>query len=241
MNTDRGKIMSLSRFRWQSKKKPQQRPQENVVNALDTSSLNHSHDDDTSDRMEKAKFDGDNSIQIFEEESCDFQIRLREPDSNKLKKKGSLIRRQASLPAIRASDSNDSKPIISILKPTGFGEKRVDRSQSDKRLTFAMSPTFISEPRLTGHRSSITQDSLHSLDGDDLFADSQQEATKNQQTTSQENSLVMGDLSSQQEDGRRSSMLQNKAKSTLGFDERFIGMNESDLGSIGNASWSSVP
>ena len=129
-----------------------------------------------------------------------------------------------------------TNPIRSILR-NGNGCKRgKTRRLSDefKRLSFALSPTFISEHgkrKEKGAPDPNSNESILSLDGDSLF--------NSDESNAQEASLKLGD-SSDEKPTRRSSFTQVKAKSTLGFDERFVGLSESDLGSLANLSFSSV-
>ena len=123
-----------------------------------------------------------------------------------------------------------------------------------KRLSFALSPTFISEPKL--RRSSyetITNESMHSLDGDDLYLFAEEQQQQHEPNTSlhsiqlQEASLKMGDMCMGDQDertsksSRRISMNEFKAKSSQRFDERNVGRTELGMGSFdSNASWSSI-
>eukprot|EP00545_Synedropsis_sp_CCMP1620_P000103 CAMPEP_0119026582 /NCGR_PEP_ID=MMETSP1176-20130426/35727_1 /TAXON_ID=265551 /ORGANISM="Synedropsis recta cf, Strain CCMP1620" /LENGTH=230 /DNA_ID=CAMNT_0006982327 /DNA_START=165 /DNA_END=857 /DNA_ORIENTATION=- len=137
-----------------------------------------------------------------------------------------------------------SNPVRSILR-NGSGRSMNSntntkpapaRSQSDKRLSFALSPTFISDKKI---RCDFGQDSMISLDGDDIFPEEESHGSLLHTSSKGEGSLV---LSSPPPGGnsRRNSLNQYKAKSSQGFDERFVGLSdESDMGSF-NASWSSL-
>lgn len=117
--------------------------------------------------------------------------------------------------------------VQSILKNrSGDGDRSKKRTRNSKRLRFALSPTFIDEPKTRP----ISNDSIHSLDGDDIFRTDE---------TNPESSMRIGEISGERP-SRRNSLTQYKARSSLGFDERFVGFSESDMGSFGNLSWSSI-
>ena len=128
----------------------------------------------------------------------------------------------------------ETKPVRSILR-NGSGLTYAPKKSAPrecKRLTFALSPTFISEAKLRqAVPDSIANDSVLSLDGDEIF--------DTDDLNAQEASMKLGD-SSDERPTRRSSMTQFKAKSSLGFDERFVGFSESNMGSFGNFSYSSI-
>lgn len=128
----------------------------------------------------------------------------------------------------------EKKPVQSILR-NGGGSRDIPKARTAvmcKRLTFALSPTFISEAKLRqAVPDSIANESVLSLDGDDIF--------DIDEPNTNEASLRLGD-SSDERPTRRSSMSQFKAKSSLGFDERFVGFSESEMGSFGNFSCSSI-
>jgi hypothetical protein len=134
----------------------------------------------------------------------------------------------------KRSHQRENKPVRSILR-NGGGLKYVPKRRASperKRLSFAFSPTFISESRIRqAVPDSIANDSVLSLDGDDIF--------DIDEPSPHEASIKLGD-SSDERPTRRSSMSQYKAKSSLGFDERFVGFNESEMGSFGNFSYSSI-
>ncbi len=132
------------------------------------------------------------------------------------------------------STKRETKPVRSILR-NGSGLTYAPKKSAPrecKRLTFALSPTFISEAKLRqAVPDSIANDSVLSLDGDEIF--------DTDDLNAQEASMKLGD-SSDERPTRRSSMTQFKAKSSLGFDERFVGFSESNMGSFGNFSYSSI-
>ena len=171
----------------------------------------------------------------------------------------------------RHSNSNSkraSRPVRSILRNGSIleGEETQRRQPLQasasvsaspcKRISFALSPTFISEPKLRrGSYETITNESMHSLDGDDLylFAEEEQQQQQHEPNTSmhsiqlQEASLKMGDMCMADQDertstsSRRISMNEFKAKSSQGFDERNVGRTELDMGFFdSNESWSSI-
>lgn len=165
--------------------------------------------------------------------SYTMPLKAESDDPQPLRKKSSIQRRRSKDPPIRG--------ILRVGSSSLEGEQRQPsgKSKSDKRLSFALSPTFISDSNLQPIRrnsfsDSFAESSMHSLDGDELFADDPDK---------KDASLVMGESSSERSGGhghRRNSMNNFKSKSSLGFDERFVGFNESDLGSLGHASWSSL-
>jgi hypothetical protein len=124
----------------------------------------------------------------------------------------------------------ENSPVRSILKRTNSLSQPRSDFQRSKHLSFALSPTFISDtqPHPKIPSDSVTNESGVSLDGEELFDIEESMA-----------SLRLTDIT-QESPSRRNSLTQFKAKSSLGFDERFVGLHESDLGSIGNFSWSSV-
>lgn len=147
----------------------------------------------------------------------------------------SVPRRQTSTFGRRKrSTQREAKPVRSILRNGGGSTYVRKRSASPecKRLTFALSPTFISEAKLRhAVPDSLANDSVLSLDGDEIF--------DTDDPNVHEASMKLGD-SSDERPTRRSSMTQFKAKSSLGFDERFVGFSESEMGSFGNFSYSSI-
>lgn len=155
-----------------------------------------------------------------------YSIPLKEDGGNSF----SMRRfRRASPPSRRATAPAQR----SILRRGSSAKKGDAKSLSDKRLSFALSPTFISESSIKGKKTwndSLADDSLHSLSDDDEFtSDESQKA---------EGSIHFGENTTDS-GRRRSSIVEIKAKSTLGFEEKFVGFNESDLGSL-SASFSSV-
>jgi hypothetical protein len=126
-----------------------------------------------------------------------------------------------------------TNPVQSILKNgSGDGDTSKKRkSRNFKHLSFALSPTFIDEPKARPiSTDSMANDSIHSLDQDDIFGTDEQNP---------ESSMKIGEISGGRP-SRRNSLTQFKARSSLGFDERVVGFSESDMGSIGNFSWSSI-
>lgn len=164
--------------------------------------------------------------------SYTMPLKAENDDPQPLRKKSSIQRRRKD-PPIRG--------ILRVGSSNLEGEQRPPsgKSKSDKRLSFALSPTFISDSNLQPIRrnswsDSFAESSMHSLDGDELFADDPDK---------KDASLVLGESSSERSGDhghRRNSMNNFKSKSSLGFDERLVGFNESDLGSFGHASWSSL-
>jgi hypothetical protein len=157
-----------------------------------------------------------------------YSIPLKEGGENSF----SMRRFRRASPPNRRASAPAQRPIHSILRRGSSATKGDAKPLSDKRLSFALSPTFISESS-KGNKTwndSLADNSLHSLSDDDEFtSDESQKA---------EESIHFGENTTDS-GRRRSGIVEMKAKSTLGFDQKFVGFNESDLGSL-SASFSSV-
>jgi hypothetical protein len=154
------------------------------------------------------------ALNTIEDEAHGYSMPLKEAQEQKTKKpKG----RRRLVSPVRSILRNGS---ARTLEQTEIGgpKKVCMRAQSDKRLSFALSPTFISDPNI---KIDLGQDSMISLDSSDIFP--------NEESSKGEGSLVLSPPPTTV--NRRSSLTQFKSKSSQGFDERFVDLNESDLSS----------